>query len=164
MARPLRPQIEDGIYHVTSRGNRQQEIYADAADRNYFFQLLRRNVERYGWLVHAYCLMTNHYHVLLETPQPNISTAMQRLNSMYAGWFNWRHRFSGHLFQGRFHSAMVEADSHFVEVCRYVVLNPVRAGICDDPAEYRWSSYHATAGTHRSPDFLTLKTVVDLFG
>ncbi len=164
MARPLRPQIEDGIYHVTSRGNRRQDVYADAADQRYFLQLLTRVTERYGWLIHAYCLMTNHYHLLVETPQPNISAGMQRLNSMHAEWFNWRHGFSGHLFQGRFHSAVVETDSHFMEVCRYVVLNPVRAGICDEPVEYRWSSYRATAAAEPLPPFLTMETIIELFG
>jgi REP element-mobilizing transposase RayT len=164
MPRPLRPQIEDGIYHVTSRGNRKQAIYVDAADRQYFLQLAGRNRERYGWLVHTYCLMTNHFHLLVETPQPKISAAMQRLNSMYAEWFNWRHRFSGHLFQGRFHSASVGTDSHFMEACRYIVLNPIRAGICDDPREYQWSSYRATAALEPPPDLLTLDMIVELFG
>src|SRR5207245_11791411 len=106
---------------------------------------------------------TNHYHLLVETPEPNISAAMQRLNSMYAEWFNWRHEFSGHLFQGRFHSELVETDSHFLEVCRYVVLNPVRARICAHPADYLCNSYNATAGTEARPDFLTLETIVELF-
>src|ERR1700758_476805 len=106
MARPLRPQVEDGIYHVTSRGNRSLEIYVDSTDRTYFLQLLTRNAERFGWLIHAYCQMTNHYHLLVETPLANISVAMQRLNSMYTGWFNWRYDFEGHVFQGRFHSEL----------------------------------------------------------
>jgi hypothetical protein len=97
VARPLRAQFENAVYHVTSRGNRKQEIYADSADRRYFLQVLETNVERYGWLVHAYCQMTNHYHLLVQTPLANISAGMQRLNAMYAEWFNWRHRVSGHL-------------------------------------------------------------------
>ena len=164
MPRPLRPQIEHGSYHVTSRGNRKQEIYVDAADRKYFLELATRNCERYEWMIHAYCLMTNHYHLLVETPQANISAAMQRLNAMYAEWFNWRHRVSGHLFQGRFHSVSIKTDAQFATVCRYIVLNPVRAGICDDPVEYGWSSYRATAGVDRPPDFLTLTRIGELFG
>lgn len=164
MARPLRPQFENAVYHVTSRGNRRQEIYVDSADRRYFLQLLARNVERYEWLIHAYCQMTNHYHLLIQTPLPNISAGMQRLNAMYAEWFNWRHRLSGHLFQGRFHSTLVETDAHFAEACRYVVLNPVRGGICDDAGEYRWSSYLPTAGQERVPSFLTFETILALFG
>jgi putative transposase len=164
MARPLRAQFENAVYHVTSRGNRKQEIYADSADRRYFLQVLERNVERYGWLTHAYCQMTNHYHLLVQTPLANISAGMQRLNAMYAEWFNWRHRVSGHLFQGRFHSTLVETGEQFVETCRYVALNPVRAGIRDEPGDYRWSSYLPTAGKEPVPSFLALETIVELFG
>jgi hypothetical protein len=89
---------------------------------------------------------------------------MQRLNAMYAEWFNWRHGFSGHLFQGRFHSVLVETDSHFLETCRYVALNPVRAGVCDEPAEFRWSSYLATVAKQPRPTFLTVETIIDLLG
>jgi REP element-mobilizing transposase RayT len=164
MPRPPRPQIENATYHVTSRGNRRADIYLDASDRRYFFNVLTRVVEKYSWSIHAYCLMTNHYHLVVKTFEPTISRGMQRLNSMYAQWFNWRYRDSGHVFQGRFYSDLVETDAHFLEACRYIVLNPVRAGICDDPSAYGWSSYRATAGKEIAPEFLTTATIGELLG
>jgi putative transposase len=164
MPRPLRPPIENGLYHVTSRGNRRCEIYRDEADRKYFLGLLANVVERFSWLLHAYCLMTNHYHVVVRTPLANISRGMQRLNSMHAQWFNWRHGCTGHLFQDRFYSADVEEQSHFVELSRYVVLNPVRASIVDHPAAYTWSSYRATVGSIARPTFLDCDAILEEFG
>jgi putative transposase len=164
MTRPLRPPIEDGLYHVASRGNRKCEIYRDGADRKYFLGLLSDVVERFGWLLHAYCLMTNHYHLVVRTPLANISRGMQRLNGMHAQWFNWRHGYSGHLFQDRFHSVDVEDQSHFIELSRYVVLNPVRAAIVDHPAGYRWSSYCATVGSVARPAFLACDSILEEFG
>jgi putative transposase len=163
MPRPLRPPIENGLYHVTSRGNRRCEIYRDGADRKYFLSLLENVVERFGWLLHAYCLMTNHYHLVIRTPLANISRGMQRLNSMHAQWFNWRYGCSGHLFQGRFHSIDVEDQSHFIELSRYVVLNPVRASIVDHPAAYTWSSYRATVGSVERPTFLACDAILEEF-
>jgi putative transposase len=162
--RSLRPPIENGLYHVTSRGNRRCEIYRDGADLKYFLALVSNVVERFGWLVHAYCLMTNHYHLVVRTPLANISGGMQRLNAMHAQWFNWRYNLSGHLFQDRFHSVDVEDQSHFVELSRYVVLNPVRAGITDHPGAYRWSSYRATVGSVARPDFLACDAILEEFG
>jgi REP element-mobilizing transposase RayT len=164
MPRPLRPPIENGFYHVTSRGNRRCEIYCDSADKKYFLGLLADVVERFGWLLHAYCLMTNHYHLVVRTPLANISRGMQRLNSMHASWFNWRHGCSGHLFQGRFHTVDVEDQSHFIELARYVVLNPVRAGITDHPAGYSWSSYRSTVGSASRPSFLASDAILEEFG
>jgi putative transposase len=164
MPRRLRPPIENGLYHVTSRGNRRCEIYRDGADLKYFLGLLANVVERFEWLVHAYCLMTNHYHLVVRTPLANISRGMQRLNSMHAQWFNWRYACSGHLFQERFHSAEVEDQSHFIELSRYVVLNSVRAGIVDHPAAYGWSSYRATVGSVARPAFLACEHILEDFG
>jgi REP element-mobilizing transposase RayT len=121
-------------------------------------------VERFGWVLHTYCLMTNHYHLVLATPAANISAGMQRLNSMYATWINWRYELCGHLFGDRFHSDLVETDAHFLQACRYVVLNPVRAGICDDPGEYPWSSHRAVVGTDPRPECLTVDALLDAFG
>jgi REP element-mobilizing transposase RayT len=118
MPHPLRPPIENGLYHVTARGNRRCDIYRDGADKKYFLGLTANVVERFGWLLPAYCLMTNHYHLVVRTPLANISCGMQRLNSMHAQWCNWRHGYSGHLFQGRFHSVDVEDQSHFIELPR----------------------------------------------
>jgi REP-associated tyrosine transposase len=164
MPRPLRPPIENGLYHITSRGNRRCEIYRDSADKKYFLSLLANVVESFGWRLSAYCLMTNHYHLVVRTPLANISRGMQRLNSMHAQWFNWRYACSGHLFQGRFHSVDVEDQSHFVELSRYVVLNPVRAAIVDHPASYSWSSYRANVGIVERPTFLACEAIWEEFG
>jgi putative transposase len=163
MPRPLRPPISNGLYHVTSRGNRRCEIYRDGADRKHFLALLTNVVERFGWLLHAYCLMSNHYHLVIRTPLANISRGMQRLNSMHAQWFNWRYGCRGHLFQDRFHSVDVEDQSHFIELSRYVVLNPVRASIVDHPAAYIWSSYRATVGSVQRPTFLACDAILEEF-
>jgi REP element-mobilizing transposase RayT len=164
MPRPLRPPIENGLYHVTARGNRRCEIYRDDADRKYFLGLLANAVERFAWELHTYCLMTNHYHLVVQTPLANISRGMQRLNSMHAQWFNWRYGLDGHLFQDRFHSVDVVDEAHFVELSRYVVLNPVRAGITEHPAAYSWSSYRATIGIAERPPFLTCDSIFEAFG
>src|SRR3954452_16963873 len=145
-------------------GEPQGRVYFDAADRRYFLELLAQVVERCGWFLHAYCLMSNHYHLVVGTPAANISTGMQRLNSMYATWINWRYGLCGHLFGDRFHSELVESDAHFLQACRYVVLNPVRAAICDDPGEYRWSSHRAAVGRTPRPDYLSLDTLLGAFG
>ncbi len=161
--RPLRPQIAGGIYHVTSRGNRGQTIYGDLTDRAFWFGLCSQTVAECGWLCHVYCQMTNHFHLLVETPEANISDGMQSLNSEHAQWFNWRYGYRGHLFQGRFHSVLVEDADHFLELSRYVVLNPVRAGLCARADDWPWSSYAATAGSVACPDFLTVSRVLSQF-
>jgi REP element-mobilizing transposase RayT len=133
MARPLRIAVAGGLYHLITRGNARERIYLDDLDREIFLDRLAHSVERYGWLCHAYCLMDNHYHLLVETPQPNLSIGMRQLNGLYAQTFNSRHDRCGHVFQVRFRSIFVEKDSHLLSCCRYVVLNPVRAGICEHP-------------------------------
>jgi REP element-mobilizing transposase RayT len=148
---------------VFSRGNRRQEIHLDAIDRCWFLERLEEVVVGFGWLLHAYCLMPNHYHLVLETPEPNLSAGMHRLNFLTAQSFNRRHDVDGHLFQGRFHSPLVETEPHLIELSRYVVLNPVRAGLVGHPADWRWSSYRATAGLCPSPPFLTVDTVLGYF-
>jgi putative transposase len=141
MPRPPRVLIAGGIYHVTSRGNRRQAIFQDDYDRRRFLALRDRIVRRYGWRQHAFCLMTNHFHLLVETPQPNLSRAMQRLNSEYAGYFNDRFGLVGHLFQQRFASRVIETDEYFAEAMRYIAFNPVRAGLCSHPSEWPWSNF-----------------------
>jgi REP element-mobilizing transposase RayT len=142
---PRGPRVQPagGIFHVTARGNRRQEIFVDDQDRVQFLALLAVVVARLGWRCHAYCLMTNHFHLLVETPVESLSLGMQRLNGAYAQAFNRRHGYDGHLFQGRFHSVAVESDWHLFELSRYIVLNPVRAGLCAHPGAWRWSSYRA---------------------
>jgi putative transposase len=140
---------------VIARGNARDRIVRDDTDRRYFFHLLAHVVKRFSWLCHAYCLMDNHYHLVIETPLPNLPSGMRQLNGRYAQCFNDRHDRCGHVFQSRYRSILVERDSYLLELCRYVVLNPVRAELCGDPAEWPWSSYAATAGLKTPERFLT---------
>jgi putative transposase len=162
MASPIRPQAPHAVYHITSRGNNRQAIYRDAADREFFLSRLGRVVRTYEWLLHAYCLMTNHFHLILITPEPNLARGMQNLNSTYAVYVNRRHGRVGHLFERRYGSELIETESYLLEACRYVVLNPHRAGI---PAadHWPWSSYRATAGLQKAPPFLTLDWLLEQF-
>ena len=164
MARPLRIEFPGAIYHVTSRGNAQQAIFEDDGDRRQLCAVLGGAVERHGWLCHAYCLMDNHYHLMIETPDGNLARGMGRLNGLYTQRFNRRHGRVGHLFQGRYKAILVERESYLLELCRYVVLNPVRAGLVRRPAAYRWSSYRATAGREPAPRFLTTDWILSQFG
>jgi putative transposase len=163
MARPLRICIPNGVYHVIARGNERAPIYRDDADRFRFLRTLARVVDRFGWHCHAYCLMGNHYHLVVETPRPNLPTGMQQLNGGYAQGFNERHHRCGHVFQARYRSILVEKDSHLLALCRYVVLNPVRAGLCPGPAAYYWSSYQATAGQAPVERFLVVDWILGNF-
>ena len=129
---------------MTSRGNRGETIFEDSLACRRFLSILLQARKRCGWTCFAYCLMTNHYHLVLTTPEPNIAHGMQHLNGTYARWFNRRHGLEGHLFQRRYHTAMIESDWHLLQACRYVVLNPVRAGLVRAPEEWTWSSYRAT--------------------
>jgi putative transposase len=163
MARPLRLVIAGGLYHVISRGNARQDVYLDDHDRTGFLGTVARVVDRFRWLCHAYCLMGNHYHLLIETPKPNLPLGMRQLNGVYAQRFNRRHTRCGHLFQARYRSILVEKDPHMLAVARYIILNPLRAGICDHPGDYPWSSYKATAGRERAPAFLTTDSLLSQF-
>jgi len=146
MTRPLRIEFPGAIYHVTSRGNARRKIFLDDADREAFLTTLAWVVERFKWICHAYCLMDNHFHLMIETPEPNLSRGMRQLNGVYTQSFNRRHRKVGHVFQGRFKAILVERDSYLLELARYVVLNPVRAKMVKVPDDYAWSSYRATLG------------------
>jgi putative transposase len=163
MPRPPRPQLVDGIYHVTSRGNRGTMIVTDDVDRRFWLAALEDAVTTRGWICHDYCLLTNHFHLLVETPDANISDGMQRLNSEHAHWFNWRYGLKGHLFQGRFGSKVVESRQYFVDVARYIALNPVRAGLVARPEDWRWSGYGATLGLSSQPTFLTSDSILREF-
>ena len=156
MARPLRLEYEGALYHVTSRGNARESIFLDEGDRSRFLEILADVVDRYGWICHAYCLMTNHYHLLIETPSAGLSRGMQLLNGVYTQWVNRRHDRVGHLLQGRFKAILVEKESHLLELARYVVLNPVRAKMVRSVRAWRWRSYRATAGQTEVPEFLTV--------
>ena len=146
MSRPLRIEYAGAVYHITSRGNEKKAVFKDDSDRETFLKALAQVNKRYNWLCHAYCLMDNHYHILVETPDGNLSIGMRQLNGVYTQTFNRRHRRTGHLFQGRYKAILIEKDSHLLEVCRYVVLNPVRARVVEEPGDWKWSSYRATSG------------------
>lgn len=154
MARPLRIEIPGAVYHVTSRGDRRNLIYEDDRDRIAFLQILARAVERFSWLVHAYCLMGNHYHLLIETPEANLSKGMRHLNGVYTQAGNCRHQRVGHLFQGRYKAILVQKHVHLLELCRYIVLNPVRAQMVQQAGNWPWSNYRATAGELCAPEWL----------
>ena len=155
MARPLRIEYPGAVYHVTSRGNEKKPVFKDDADRENFLNTLQHVNNRYNWICHAYCLMTNHYHLLIETPDGNLSLGMRQLNGVYTQLFNKWHGRTGHLFQGRYKAILIQKDSHLLEVCRYVVLNPVRAKMIEKPEEWKWSSYLATAGKTKPHPCLT---------
>ena len=157
-------EYEGAVYHVTSRGNARETIFRDDVDRDRFLEILGDVVARYGWICHAYCLMTNHYHLLIETPGANLSHGMQLLNGVYTQWFNRRHKRVGHLFQGRFKAILVEKESHLLELARYIVLNPVRAKMARTVRDWRWSSYRATSGQSDVPKFLTVDWILSQFG
>ena len=163
MARPLRIEYPGAVYHVTSRGNEKKPVFKDDTDRLNFLNTLQHVNKRYNWICHAYCLMTNHYHLLIETPDGNLSIGMRQVNSVYTQLFNKRHGRAGHLFQGRYKAILIQKDSHLLEVCRYVVLNPVRARMAEKPEEYRWSSYLATAGKAQPHPCLTSDWVLSQF-
>ncbi len=156
MARPLRLEFAGALYHITARGNERRAIFLGNADddRVAFLDTLGRTCERFNWICHAYCLMTNHYYLLIETPDANLSTGMRQLNGVYTQYVNRTHGRVGHLFQGRFKGILVEKDSYLLEFARYVVLNPVRAGLVSRPEEWPWSSYRATTGEQNASPFL----------
>ena len=164
MARPLRVEFSGAIYHLTSRGNARQKVFFTDTDRELFLDTLSQVVSRYGWICHAYCLMANHYHLLVETPKANLSLGMRQLNGMYTQSFNRRHNRVGHLFQGRFKAILVEKESYLLELCRYIVLNPVRVKGKGEIRGWKWSSYRATAGLASVPEFLSTDWILGQFG
>ena len=164
MARPLRIEYPGAVYHITSRGNARHDIFLDDVDRTEFLRLVGQAVDRFNWLCHAYCLMTNHYHLLIETVDPSLSRGMRHLNGVYTQAFNRCHKSSGHLLQGRYKAILVEKDSHLLELARYVVLNPVRARMVRACKDWRWSSYRATAGLMPVEPFLTTEWILSQFG
>ena len=146
MARPLRIEFPGALYHVTSRGDKRADIFEDSDDRNQFLLLLNDVCSRFNWQIHAYCLMDNHYHLLIETLEGNLSLGMRQLNGVYTQRFNRKHDRVGHVFQGRFKGILVEKESYLLELARYIVLNPVRARLVRDPKNWPWSSYRASIG------------------
>lgn len=163
MARPLRIEFPGAVYHVTSRGNARADIFDDHNDRQLFLSILGQTVKRFNWLCHAYCLMDNHYHLLIETPEGNLSAGMRHLNGVYTQAHNRKHCKDGHVFKGRFKAVLVEKESHLLELCRYVVLNPVRAHMVERTEQYHWSSYLPTSGKAAVPPYLTTEWLLANF-
>ena len=141
MARPWRIQYPGAIYHITVRGNNRQEIFLEDSDRTYFLRLLGKVCEQYHFEIFAFCLMSNHFHLFLRSAEANLSAGMHWLNTSFTVYFNWRHGRSGHLFQGRYHSVLVADQEYFLHLSMYLHLNPVRAGIAENPGDYGWSSF-----------------------
>ncbi|MBK9064834.1 MAG: transposase [Acidobacteria bacterium] len=164
MTRPLRLEHAGAVWHVTSRGNERKELFRGQADCERFISILARTVTLFQWRLHAYVLMGNHYHLLLETPAPTLSRGMRQLNGIYTQAFNRRHRRAGHLLQGRFKAILVEKEAHLLELCRYVVLNPVRAGLVRSARDWKWSSYRATSAEEPAPEWLETRWTLRNFG
>ena len=164
MARPLRIEYPGAVYHLTARGNAREDIFLDDGDRRLFLDLLAETIARFRWLCHAYCLMGNHYHLLIETPEANLSRGMRHLNGVYTQRFNRTHGRVGHVFQGRYKAILVERDAHLLELCRYLVLNPVRAGMVRSARNWRWSSHRAMAGQVAAPEWLATDWLLARFG
>jgi REP element-mobilizing transposase RayT len=159
------PRIEapGAYYHVATRGNSKVEIFFADRERQMFLLIFARIARKYGWHVAAYCLMDNHYHFILQLSDRGLSKGMCELNTRYSTWFNVEHGRSNHLFGKRFWSDQIGGDEHLLEACRYVVLNRVRAGLCDDPGDWPWSSYLASAGAVHGPAFLVDRDVIGFF-
>jgi putative transposase len=161
--RPPREEVEGGIYHVFARGNRRSPIFLDDNDRHRYLRMLGETVGRQGWYALAYCLMDNHVHLLLETPQGNLGAGMQHLHGRYAQRFNRRHGHVGHLFQGRYGCVRMKSDAQMWTVTAYIAANPVSAGRARRPDEWRWSSYRATV-TSSGPPWLSPSRLLEHFG
>ena len=154
MARPLRLEFAGALYHVTARGDGREDIYRADGDRRLFLDVLAEVWERCNWTVHAYCLMTNHYHLLVETPDANLAKGMRQLNGVYTQRFNRTYERVGHVFQGRYKAILVQKETYLLELARYVVLNPVRARMVRRAGDWPWSSYRAMVGEAAAPEWL----------
>ena len=164
MARPLRIEFENAVYHVTARGIERRAIVRDDRDRDCWIERLERTVLRRRWRIFAFALMDNHFHLFLQTPDPNLSAGMHDLNAGHAGFFNTRHRRVGPLFQGRFKAVLIEAEGHWLEVSRYVHLNPCRAGLVDAPDRWKWCSYPGYHDHRRGLKWVDYVPVLAEFG
>jgi len=163
MGRPLRLEFAGALYQITSRGDHQEAIYLTDDDRNAYLETLGKMCDRHNWTVHAYCLMDNHYHILVETPDSNLSKGMRQLNGVYTQYFNRTHQRVGHVYQGRYKAIIVQKEAYLLEVARYIVLNPVRARMVRAAKDWNWSSYRATAGQTDSPSWLDSQWIIAHF-
>lgn len=163
MSRPLRLEFPDALYHLTARGDRREDIYEDDEDRVAFLDVFSSVIEQFNWVCYAYCLMGNHYHLLVQTPDANLSKGMRQLNGVYTQAYNRRHKKTGHLFQGRYKSILVDEESYLLELSRYIVLNPVKAGMVNSVGQWKWSSYQATVGDAPVPEWLSSDYLLSQF-
>ncbi|MFQ6070690.1 MAG: transposase [Candidatus Aminicenantales bacterium] len=164
MTRPLRIEFPGAVYHIFTRGNEKRAIFFTKEDRKNFLHTLSNTVERYKWICHTYCLMENHYHLIIETPDGNLSKGMRHLNGVYTQSFNRKHDRVGHLFQGRYKAIIVEKETYLLSLIRYIILNPVRKGYVELPEDWEWSSHRAVVGLERKPPFLTTDWILSQFG
>jgi len=163
MARPLRIEYPGAFYHITSRGNKRLPIFVNDLDRKHFVTVLAATCVTFNWCCHAYCLMDNHYHLLIETLEANLAAGMRNLNGIYTQDFNYHHNTVGHLLQGRYKAILIEEETYLQEVTRYIVLNPVRAKLVHKPERWKWSNFRATSGLITAPDFLDINTTLQKF-
>ena len=163
MARPLRLEFAGALYHVTSRGNERKAIYFDDTDFKLFLALLGKVCEQCNWVVHAYCLMTNHYHLLVETADANLGKGMRQLNGNFTQAINRKHKRVGHLFQGRYKAILVDKDTYLLELSRYIVLNPIRANMVQSVDNWPWSNWHSVMGLTASPSWLATDVLLGMF-
>lgn len=164
MTRPLRLEFPGALYHVTSRGNRRNPIFRNNDDRRAWLALLGHACERHHFVIHSFCQMTNHYHLLVETVEANLSRGMRQLNGSYTQYFNWRHGLVGHLFQGRYKAILVQKESYLLELSRYIVLNPLRAKMVPFLEDWEWSSYHCFLSEETAPGWLERDGLLSRFG
>ncbi len=163
MARPLRLEFSGALYHVTARGNERKSIYLEETDFELYLNVLSDVCTRYNWVIHAYCLMTNHYHLLIETPDANLSKGMRQLNGVYTQSINRKYKRVGHLFQGRYKAILVDKDAYLLELSRYIVLNPIRAKMVECLEDWPWSSWHNVMGFQSSPSWLATGAILGMF-
>ncbi len=164
MARPLRITFPGAFYHVTSRGNERKAVFKSKRDREKFLEYLESATQRYNALIHTYCLMNTHYHLLVETPSGNLPQIMRHINGAYTTYFNVKRDRSGHLFQGRYKAILVDIDEYAKELSRYIHLNPVRAKIVETPEDYEWSSYKFYIGRQKAANWLYRDFILGYFG
>lgn len=164
MSRPLRLEFAGALYHVTSRGDRKEPIFLDDSDRLAWLDILGKACDRFNFVIYSFCQMTNHYHLMIETAEDNLSCAMRHLNGVYSQYFNRKHKLVGHLFQGRYKAILVEKETYLMELSRYIVLNPVRAGFSRMAEDWKWSSYAYMVTDGYSPDWLRTESLLAHFG
>jgi len=164
MSRPLRIEYAGALYHITSRGDRREAIYCDDVDRQKWLEILAQVCSRFNWRSHAWCQMDNHYHLIIETAEANLSQGMRQLNGVYTQYYNRRHNLSGHVYQGRFKSILVDKSTYLLELSRYVVLNPLRATMINNIQDWQWSSYLAMIGEQAPPEWLEVDWLLSQFG